>query len=300
MKSAKFLGIFLLGALGAQARMVDRVSAVVGDQPILWSEVQSFKKELTGNRALANIYRMNPEKISEKDILDRMIEEKIVSLSVKEYDALVTDLEVENQIQTIAKQNNITKERLFESLKGEKISLETYRKNIRAQLEKRNIFDRELRRNAGGGASDPELRAVYNERAPREFKLSLIALRKSAATRDRMKSILDESKKADVSLGKLGEKYGADSLGWVTLDTLNPKFAKLIQSSHPGQVIGPLEEKGQLNLFLFEAERRGSEEGFEKMKDQLASQVQSQDFDRRFDNWIDRRKKDLHIVVNGT
>lgn len=280
--------------------MLDRVAAVVGDQPVLLSEVVAFKKELQGNQALANIYRMNANKLTDKEILNRMIEEKIVSLSVKENDALVTDLEVENQIQSIARDNNITKETLFESLKREKVSLDRYRKNIRAQLEKRNIFDRELRRGSGGGASDAELRTLYQEKAPREFKLSLIALNKSKANAEKIKTIIAQAKDPKASLLTIAEKNGAESLGWISPEALNPKFMNVIRKAEAGQVVGPIEEKGVLHLFLFEAERKGSDEGFEKMKGQLANQIQGQDFERRFDNWIERRKKELHIVVNGT
>jgi len=63
--------------------------------------------------------------------------------------------------------------------------------------------------------------------------------------------------------------------------------------------VGPISTGRMLQLLLFEAERRGSEEGFQKAKGELAQVVQAQDFDRRFESWLERRKKELHIVVNG-
>ncbi len=297
MKISRLI-VFIVLSKFSQAEVLDRVAAVVGDQPILLSEVVSFKKEITSNKALANIYRLDPAKLSNSQILSLMIEEKVVSQSVKDLDVTVSDTEVDNQIAGIAKQNNITKDRLLESLKHEGVSYETYKRNIRAQLEKRNIFDRELRK-GGSGVSDSELRGIYNNKAPVEFKLGLIAVKRNKNSRNKLKALAESIKLKKLSLSKAAQENTADPLGWISPENLNPQIVKALKTAKPGEAVGPIDVGDTSQLLLFENERRGSEEGFQKAKAELAQQLQGQDFDRRFEAWLERKKKDLHIVVNG-
>jgi len=108
---------FFLGCSASHAELLDRVVAVVGDEPILQSDVLKLKKDVAATPALAGAYRLSPGETNFDKILDRMIEDKIIKQSVKELDIGVSDAEVENQISTIAKQNKLTLNQLGKSKK---------------------------------------------------------------------------------------------------------------------------------------------------------------------------------------
>src|SRR5690348_17289196 len=111
----------------------------------------NLKREIERTPALAAAYRLETKSPSFEILLDRMIEDRIIKQTVKELDIGVSDAEADNQIATIAKQNGINRAQLEESLRREGVPFEVYRKNIKSQLERRNLFDRELRK--GGGIS---------------------------------------------------------------------------------------------------------------------------------------------------
>lgn len=290
-------GVFVAFSASAVERL-DRIAAIVGDQPILRSEVLQFKYELSSNATLANIYRVDASKLSFSDILNRMIEEKIIQSAAKEADVSVSDTEVETQIASIAKQNHITKNHLIEQLRTQGISFESYKKNIRAQIEKRNIFEREIRRNSGSTIPEAELRALYNQTAPREYKLAIYSLKKTKPNREKLAKIADEVRKGSLSLQKLSANPAVTSLDWNTADSLDKAFQKALMTTKMGQIAGPIDLRGQVHLLLYQADRRGSEEDFQKTKGDLQASAQGQDFDRRFALWVERKKKDMQIVVN--
>lgn len=289
--------LFLSVSLGVQAERLDRVVAIVGEQPILRSDVLNFKNELSSNKTLANIYRVDPSKLGFKDLLNRIIEEKIVQQAAKDADLSVADSEVEAQIASIAKQNRLSKAALVEQLKGQGIAYESYKRNIRSQIEKRNIFDREIRK-GGSSVGESELRMVYNQRAETEVKLSLYSLKKTPANKKNLLATLEKIKSGNLSLEKLVDDPATTSLDWTAVDSLQKPLQKALSGAKLRQAVGPVDLNGYWHLVLFEAQRKGSEEDFQKTKGELMMAAQNQDLDRRFDLWLERKKKDMQIVVN--
>jgi peptidyl-prolyl cis-trans isomerase SurA len=291
-----FISPLFLSNQSAQAAVLDRVVAVVGDEPILLSEVYALKAEIAKTPALAQAYRIDSPHPSNDMILDRMIEDRIIKQTAKQLDVSVSDAEVDNQIAAIAKQNNISVSQLESSLKGEGISVETYKRNIRSQLERRNVFDHELRK--GGGVSEAELRDLYDKTAEVEVKLSVLAAKNNAQGRKFLSSIATQVNSGKLNIKDAIEKNKADSLDWIAPSQLNPKAMKLVQSSQPGKAVGPFEVDGTLQLLFYQDNRKGSREGFEKAKNELMLQAQAQDFERRFAFWLEHKKKDMNIVIN--
>lgn len=287
MRKAIVSAALLLSFSSAHAEILDRVVAVVGEEAVLQSDLEKLRKDLDASPALAGIYRVDPKKASAKDLLDLLLEEKIIKQSLKELDVAVADSEVENQIASIARQNNLSRKQLEDSLRREGIPFEAYKTNIRTQLERRNIFERELRR--GGGVAETEIRSVYQERAARELKLVVYTGPKAA---------LEKMAKGKGKPAALPSGVRSDELDWIGSDGLNEKIAKKAANAASGDFLGPVQIGGRQQLFLVENVRKGSEDEFQKMKPELMAQAQAQDFERRFKFWVERRKKELNILVN--
>lgn len=275
--------------LVAQGQVLDRVVAVVGEEAVLQSDVAKLQNDIATSPALAGIYRVDPRKVGPKELLDLLLEEKIIKQSLKEMDLAVSDSEVENQITNIARQNSISRKQLEESLRQEGVPFDSYKANIRTQLERRNIFERELRR--GGGVSEAEVRTLYQARAGRELRLTNLSGPKTA---------LENIAKAHIVPTDAVKTKGvhSDELGWVGSDGLHEKIAAKAASAKIGDYLGPVDIGGHAQLFYVEGVRTGSEEDFQKAKPELMAQAQSQDFERRFKFWVERRKKELNILVH--
>lgn len=291
-KLAPSLILSLLFAFSGRAAVTDRVVAVVGDEPILASDIRRFKELVSKSQALAGIWRVNPKGLTDEMILKRMIEEKIVAGSVKELEVPVAETEVDTQIATIAKNNNLTIQQLQDSLRREGVPFDIYRQNIRNQLERRNIFDRELRR--GGGVAENELRAIYERRTKPEVRLALLSTRNAKQLGEAKAEILAKK----MTYAATQEKWHVDELDWLSPDSLDESVAKLVDSAKPGDWVGPVKIQGKSQLVFLRERRKGSEEDFQKMKSELSQEAQMNDYERRFASWIERRKTEMQIVVN--
>lgn len=283
-------------------RTLDGIAAVVADEPVLLSEVLSLQKQVSSNPALAKVYEL-PTTASKRAVLEKLIESKIISITLKEIGAEVGPEDVEKQIASIASQNGISKSQLENSLRSEKVNLDIYKQNIKSQLEKRAIFDRQLRQ-SGSNPSEAELRSLYNQQAGKEVNLLLIDAAAGAPS-SKKKALSDEWKKivAQVESKKLSyddakKQLTPYSLDWVGVKSLHPSIEKVVKDANPGSILGPVMVDGRPTVVFFEAVRSGSEDGFEKMRPQLESQLRSQGFDNRLAQWLERRKKELQIVVN--
>ncbi len=272
--------------------LVDRVVAVVGDEPILRSEIVHLVSQIKGSRALAGIYRVDPKTVTDDIVLKWMLEEKIVHAAVKDMEMPVSDTEVDTQIASIAKQNEMTLEQLSGSLRREGVPFEVYKRNIRAQLERRNIFDKELRR--GGGISESEIRRIYEKKAKPELNLVFVE-GASPAELQKAKTKITSSK---MSLKEISSQFSTDEFGWVNIESLDAKVAKALEASKAGDLVGPINVAGRVRLVYVDGRRVGSEEDFMKMKASLSQEAQADDYEKRFVSWLERKKTELHIVMN--
>jgi peptidyl-prolyl cis-trans isomerase SurA len=264
--------------------------AVVGTEAILESDVDDRLTLIKKSPVYSSILGIDAKTVDASGVLDMMIEEKILAAVTDEMKATVSDVDVQKQVDSIARQNNITRKQLEGSLKSEGIPFDAYANNIRMQLQKRTIFERELR--AAGGVGDTELRQLYMKRATREYELILLE-----APKAQQSAVLKSFRNQD-DWTQLAKKYPTTELGWVSPSNLKAALAKAVTGAKAGQLIGP-HQVGKVSALIYIAgERVGSDEEFEKVKDQLAGELQAQDYGNRFKSWIEAKKREMHIVVN--
>jgi peptidyl-prolyl cis-trans isomerase SurA len=275
------------------AETIDRIVAVVGTEPILQSDLNKMISEVKFSKTLANIYQVNPASFGTKDALEKIIEDKIIKMALREFDASVTDAEIDQQISTIAKTNKLTLSQLENSLSREGISFMTYKKNIRKNLEKRVIFDRELRR--GTGISEIESRSIYDSKAKTEFLVDALVDKNLK----KLEHIQTESISKKLTSKEISENYGFESLGWIQSDGLDPKISKVLSNNVVGSLSGPFKNGKSFQLILLREVRKGSDEDFERNKSEIVLEAQAQDIEKRFQSWIERKKKDYQILYNG-
>lgn len=283
--------IALLFGTAAHARTLDRVMAVVGTEPILESEVETRLALIKKSPVYSNILGLDPKVIDTNAVLNMMIEEKILASVTEEMKATVSDVDVQKQVDSIARSNNITRKQLEDSLRKEGIPFDAYANNIRMQLQKRAVFERELR--AAGSIGETELKSLYLKKASKEFEVTLLEAPK-AKQAGIMKSFQGGTEKWDT----LSKKYPTTELGWVNPSTLKAPLGKAVGSSQAGQLIGP-HKVGKISALVYIAsERVGSDEEFDKVKDQLSAELQALAYQDRFQSWLEAKKKEMHIVVN--
>ena len=127
----------------SQAEVLNRIVATVDDEPITLHELHNFTKGAGGQQNMM-IPQEALAKMSEKDILDAIIMNKLVNKEVETQGIKAKDEEINSYIERIKAQSNLTDEQMKEALAKQGFSMEGYRKQVAEEIERAMLINREI------------------------------------------------------------------------------------------------------------------------------------------------------------
>ncbi|MDD1793879.1 peptidylprolyl isomerase SurA [Enterovibrio makurazakiensis] len=240
-------------SISAAPAELDRVITVVNEGVILSSDVEALKKTVTLN---ASAESLPPADVFEQQVLDQLILEELQLQEANRLGIRIDDTRLEQAIEDIAKERNISVAKLRESLKQSGISWSEYRDQIRREITISEARNAQVRRRINILPQEVEslasqLNAKNLEKV--QYKLSHIQLRldedaeKSerdavAANADELASQLKRGK--DFATLALANSKGPKALnggdwGWLRLEEMPTIFADQIGNNGKGAILGP-------------------------------------------------------------
>jgi peptidyl-prolyl cis-trans isomerase SurA len=306
-------------AAAAEAAVVDRIVAVVNEdivtqydiETLLRPTMQSLKSQgLSPERERQALSRLREE------VLDNLINTKLTEQEVKRYKIAVTDEEVENHIRQVKQRRSLTDENLKAGLAQEGLTLEEYRKEVKLQIQRSKLVNREVRSKVVITQADikdyyEKNRSKYGGGKQYYLWNLFVKLPPRAAPADRQaaKALLEEAL-AELNRGRSFEEQvrltadgakgvqGSD-LGLFRIEELTPQLRDAVQTMKPGQVSGILESDfGYQVLYV----QRVSETGGRPMAE-VEAEIQELLFrervDSRFGAWLADLRKNSHIKIMG-
>jgi peptidyl-prolyl cis-trans isomerase SurA len=133
--------VSFLISLSAEARILDRTVAIVNADVITLSDTTKFRRYFNLRKEVdpfVAFFGLNPEAL--KDITDHLIQETLVTQKMAPSKA-----DVDEEIQTILRKNNIELDALKNILSAQGVSFEAYTQLMGISVAKRKLIDRELR-----------------------------------------------------------------------------------------------------------------------------------------------------------
>jgi peptidyl-prolyl cis-trans isomerase SurA len=258
--TAALLSFTLLGMVSgspaALAGPLDRIVAVVEDDVILESELQ---KEVTMilQRIVASKGQMPPEQVIRKQVLEKMIIDKLQRQLAERAGISVSEELLNSSAADIAQRNNMNLEQFRAELEKQGISYKSFLDNMRDEIAINQLRGREI----GGRikVTDQEVEhymetqgKIGDEAIQYHLAHILIAVKEGASSSDIQKA----QREADDLVSKLraGEDFaqaaishsndgnalkGGD-LGWRTLSTLPTILTDGITSMKVGDIASPI------------------------------------------------------------
>lgn len=133
----------LVGVAQGHAEVLNRIVATVDDEPITLHEVRNFATGSDGQRNM-----MVPQealaKMSDKEILDVLIMNKLVSKEVETQGLKAKEEDITSYIDRIKAQSNLTDEQMKEALAKQGFTMESYRKQVAEEIERAMLINREI------------------------------------------------------------------------------------------------------------------------------------------------------------
>lgn len=255
------LGLF--GAAVAQAQPngqaepsdvveVDRIVAVVNSDAITLFELRSRTEQ-----AIAQLRGRNvtppPREDFERQVLERMIYEKVQLQHAEETQMRIDDRMLEAALGRIAESNNMNATQLRSAVERDGIPWPRFREDIRKEIILSRLRDREVESRVvvtegeiDNYLANPERKADQRE----EFNVSHVLLRvpegASPETLMRLKARADAAMeqlakgedfaRVAASYSDAPDALSGGSLGWRPLDRLPQLFADMLPNLKPGQV----------------------------------------------------------------
>lgn len=231
---------------------IDRVLVVVNDDAITAREFQSrlnaVKREITLRKG-----RIPPDDVLRKQVLDRMIIERLQLQYAERSGVRVADEAVERTLQGMAERNKMSVTQLRQALERDGVSYAAFRESVRSQLVVRQLLERDI--NARINVAESEVDNFLANQAAQggisqEFNVShiVIPIAESATP-----AVIQEAKKrADELRAKLRagqdfeqaaveysqgqEALEGGKLGWKKSGQLPDLFRAALVKMQPGEI----------------------------------------------------------------
>ncbi len=314
------LSAFWVGALSGPARatIVERVVAVVGDRPILLSELveraRPFQMQVYGNlpegasrnAALSQLYRQ---------LIERLVDEELQGREAVRANITVSAEEIQAALERVAKQNDVTVEQLFEEAQKNGLGVAEYRQEIRRQLLDAKMLNLRIQGRMRIGEDDMRnayKRIAQEERKKLEFRAAWIRLQiapgsgpTGAARQQEIASQLAARARAGADFAELARTYSSDPatretgglLAPMSPGELPPDIDAALLAMEPGEVSAPL-RLGDAWMVLKLVERAPSQlPEYEKAKAQLQTRVYAEKMDTARRQWLDGLRKRTHVDI---
>jgi peptidyl-prolyl cis-trans isomerase SurA len=311
---APALGL-LLWALPAEATIVERVVAVVGDQPILLSEVRSRIQPYAAQMGGAPAERAAQRSQLFEQMLHRMIDEELLRRAASQAKVTVTDAEIDAAVERVAKSNQVTVEELLAEVERSGVSAVQYRRELRGQLLDAKVMNTRLQGRVS--VSPDETRKEYDslvteERRALPVRLAAVRIEvpSNAAPLDaaRLAALAEDVGKqarAGVPFEALARQYSTSredqqsggALPEVTPSQMPKELATVVSTLNPGDVSEPIFSQGTW-VVLKLIERAPSQlPSYEQAEMQLLQRVQMQKMEKARRRWLDDMRKRTHVEV---
>jgi peptidyl-prolyl cis-trans isomerase SurA len=125
------------------AEVINRIVATVDDEPITLHEVRAFATGSDGQRNMM-VPQEALDKMSDKEILDVLIMNKLVNKEVETQGLKAKDEDINSYIDRIKAQSNLADEQMKDALAKQGFTMESYRKQVAEEIERAMLINREI------------------------------------------------------------------------------------------------------------------------------------------------------------
>ena len=268
------LCLVLVGPCIAGAAVVEQLIVVINGEPYTLSGVNTYAKIKMGRSFPSG--SLDQINASDRQVLEQFITDKLLESEVREAGISISDEDVNRYIEQVKKNNRLSDEDLKTALSREGQTLDSYKVSVKAEMEKSEIIDRQVKRKVTITDEDVER---YYKANPNKYRSDararirhiLLTLPERAAP-DRVQAVMTQGKelyeriKAGEDFATLAKEYsqgagqadGGD-IGWIKRGTLIPGLEEMaFEKLAVGEVSEPFRTSMGVHIVKLEAREAGS------------------------------------------
>jgi peptidyl-prolyl cis-trans isomerase SurA len=275
------LALVLLLSRAASADVVERVVATVNNDAIFLSDLRSRAVPFLPQIAEARTETERMARLKElyEELLNFLIDEKLIRQLARESGIRVTGADVDNAIENLRLQNNLTEEQFDQALEQQGFTQTQYRTDLKRQLLRLKVMNQRVRSRVN--ITEEEVRARYEEKARatgNEIRLKLFHILlpvEEGSTATEVAAVRQQA--ADVraqltaeNFSAQAEELGGGDLGWLSPGDLPAELEKSLNRLQAGEISQPIRGSTGFHIFFVEDRQVGSDfPTFDEMKQGL-------------------------------
>lgn len=302
----------------AQEESLDGIVATVNDEIITQSELKqamlNARMQMTQSQAT-----IPTDKAFKALVLNQLINKRLQLQLAKQAGINVPNVELDKVLTNIANNNNITLKDLYNKIKAEGLSVESYRNDIHDELTIQKLQQQEIASRITVTPLEVEefMRTQHNKPATAPtpdantisaYRLDdiLIPLPEPATAADTTKAQklanailaeLQKGKKLKEVTATMKSAVTSNDLGWRKPDEIPSVFAKQVASMKLHDVAGPIQAGNGFHIIQL-AEVRGSAIApMPLSKEQAEQMVFQKKMGDALDNWVSKLRSQAFIVT---
>lgn len=316
VRTFRFLGaaalssVALLASGSTHATVVERVVAVIGERPILLSELRRRAAPFASGVAGSESTRARARGQLYEEMLQRMIDEELIRNAANQAQLKVTQEEVDAAVERVARGNQVSVGELLAEVERSGVSAADYRRELRSQLLDAKVMN--VRLQGRVRVSEEEMRTEYQKllsEEQRQLPLRLAVIRlgvASDASSTRAQALqVAQRARLGADFAQLSRDHSADEptrtagglLAPVTPAELPSQLRQVLSTMQIGDVSDPV-RVGDTWVVLKLVDRAPSSlPPFDDVLPQLQQRVQLRKMEKARRIWLDAVRKTTHVEV---
>jgi peptidyl-prolyl cis-trans isomerase SurA len=308
------LGISFALSCFAKAQLLDEIVAKANDQIITYQQLLERSKQFAIQLKAENI-KLPARKLFLNQVLQTMVNEQLQLQLAQRSGIDVTDYDVQQALQLVAKQQKISTQQLIKNISSEGISYHTYLQTLRDQLiiqklqqqavvSQVRITPEEVQSymrtadNSGQGVNlyhvEDILVTVSDAPTPAEIQAA-----KQKAQDIMMQAVAGASFKTLAVADSNGQEalQGGD-LGWRSLAELPSVFAKRLVNLKTGDLDGPIRAPNGFHIIhLIGVKRNPQAPNTNALQNHISEMLFRQKIEERLQQWIEQLRGQSYVKL---
>ena len=308
---------FVGGAPAGADEIVERIVAVVNNDIITYLDVQ---KEMAPYAEQIKAVGYDPEKEQQmlyrvrSDVVEKMVEQKIIDQEIKRYKITVSDQDIDNDIEQIKKSKLWTDEEFRKALEYEGLTVESYREKLKKQSLRARLLNTIVKANIV--ITKEDIAAYYEsniEKYQGELKYHLrnIIMRVlEDAGMDGKRSVLEKMENIHgalengASFESLARQYsesvlaknGGD-LGILAYKDFSSQLKEALEGLAIGEYTPVLDTDQGYQIFYIENILKENEISLEEVYSEIESILYKELSEKAFTDWLKTLREASHIKI---
>jgi peptidyl-prolyl cis-trans isomerase SurA len=310
--------IALILTTNARAELIERIVAIVNSEIITLTDINSYAERLRGGGLTDDL--LIPDDATKQAILadkekllQTMISERLIDSEVKRQNLQVPVEKVEQEVRSIARRNNITRDQLKDAITQRGVSFSQYQDFIKTGLERQSLIERAVTSKIKITEQDVlNLYAQNNKGSSTqayEYTLAhaLFLKEKGGATAARARAQnflkrLNEGGNFEKLAGEMSEDPNFEAgglLGTFKTGEFLADLEKEAKDLSSGQVSGLIETKTGFHILKVLNKKLIPDPKYDLEKEKLQQSLYEQAYKRQLQSWLEQLRQDAFLRINN-